>query len=98
MIFEGNPLIYWCLGERLQKQEKKQPSVGSGGAELSGQGPTSGGVINTSSHGRCFALYKTELVFLLFLQYSKIWLQVSDKELTKERCPSLLMSSFTPVV
>lgn len=53
------------------------------GAELSGQGPTSGSVISTGSHGCCFALYKTELVFLLFLQYSQIWLQVSDKELTK---------------
>lgn len=83
---------------KTAEKRKKQPSVGSGGAELSGQGPTSGCVINTSSHGCCFALYKTELVFLLFLQYSKIWLQVSDKELTKEKCPSLLMSSFTPVV
>lgn len=34
----------------------------------------------------CFTwmlFYKTEVVFLLFLQYPQIWLQVSDKEVTK---------------
>ena len=69
---------------------------GLDGAEVSGQGLMSGNVINACSHGCCFALYKTELVFLLFSQYSQIWLQVSDKELTKGRCLSLLLCPFTP--
>lgn len=35
--------------------------------------------------------YKTDIVFLLFLQYSQIWLQVSDKEVTKGIYLSLLL-------
>lgn len=35
--------------------------------------------------------YKTEIVFLLFLQYSQIWLQVSDKDITKGMFLSVLL-------
>lgn len=69
--------------------------MGSGWHRNFWSGPTSGGDINTDSRG-CLALYKTELVFLLFLQYSRIWLQVSVKEMAEVRCLSLLLCPFTP--